>query len=137
MTGTFQQIQVFSETAGGNTAPLRTLGTSSVPAGGFALAYDRAHDEVFATCNCNNRVDVYPRTATGGAAPSRSITVSPLLTVYSVMLDPGNDSLWLFGSAGFGSFQLVEVPRASTGATIPLHPAVVVSTTGGRLAPCN
>ena len=137
VTGTFQQIQVFPKGAGGNAAPLRTLGTAASPAGGFSLGYDDAHDELYATCDCNNRVDVYPRTASGSTAPTRSITVSPLLNVYSLLLDPGDDSLWLFGSAGFGMFQLVEVPRASSGAATPLHPAVAVSVTGGRLAPCN
>lgn len=136
-TSTFQQILVYNNTDSGNSLPKRALGSATNSIGGFSITYDPAHDEIYSSCNCNNRLDVYPRTANGNVAPSRSITVAPLLSVYSVLLDQGNDTLWIFGSAGFGSYALWEVPRGASGAVLPLHAPVVVSGTGGRLAPCN
>ena len=136
-TSAFQQILVFDNTDSGNSTPKRALGSAINSVGGFSIAYDPTHDEIYSSCNCNNRLDVYPRTASGDVAPSRSITVAPLLTVYSVLLDQGNDSLWVFGNAGFGAYALWEVPRGTSGSASPLHPPLAVTAVGGRLAPCN
>jgi len=69
-------VTVFSRTANGNVAPLRTLsGASTGLAGPIGLALDRTNDEVFVTnvSPGTPTVTVYARMASGDTAPLRTL----------------------------------------------------------------
>jgi hypothetical protein len=136
-----QQILTFGASDAGNGAPRRVLGgTANTAVGGWALAYDRVHDELFSACNCNNLVMVYDRTASGNAAPKRTIQLpQPIVRVSSLVLDTAKDTLWVAGWGGVSKGQLMEIPRAADGAVTPLHPPVSMGLVGSapRLARCN
>jgi hypothetical protein len=134
---TFQQVQVFGRADNGNIAPRRTLGLAgNTTVGGWSVVFDRAHDEILTTCNCNNVIAVFDRMATGDTAPKRTIQVTGLSRIYAMLLDPADDTLWIQGLSGLTTFQLMELPRGASGATSPSHAPVLLSA-GGRLARCN
>jgi hypothetical protein len=141
LTATFQQLLVFGSADTGNVAPRRVLGgTANTTVGGWAVALDAIHDEIFTACNCDDKIRVFDRTATGNAAPKRTIQVPPpIVRVSSVMLDTAKDSLWIAGWGGSSKGQLMELPRAADGPVSPLHPPVSMGLAGNapRLARCN
>lgn len=59
---------VFSRTANGNVAPLRSFGL-----GGSGIAVDTANNEVFKV-DSTNSISVYSRTATSSSTPLRTLT---------------------------------------------------------------
>jgi hypothetical protein len=140
-TNSFQQILAFRAADTGNQAPKRVLGgTANTMVGGWAVAYDRVHDEVFSACNCNNLIMVFDRTASGNAAPKRTIQLpGPIVRVSSLMLDTAKDTLWVAGWGGLSKDQLLEIPRGSSGPATPLRPPVSLGLAGNapRLARCN
>lgn len=140
-TNSFQQILVFGSTDTGNQAPKRVLGgTANTTVGGWAVAYDRVHDEVFSACNCNNLIMVFDRTASGDAAPKRTIQLpAPIVRVSSLMLDTAKDTLWVAGWGGVSKDQLIEIPRGTTGLATPLRMPISLGLAGNapRLARCN
>jgi len=140
-TNSFQQILVFGSADTGNQAPKRVLGgTGNTMVGGWAVVYDRVHDEVFSACNCNNLIMVFDRTASGNAAPKRTIQLpGPIVRVSSLMLDTAKDTLWVAGWGGLSKDQLLEIPRSSSGPATPLRTPVSLGLAGNapRLARCN
>ena len=140
-TNSFQQILVFGATDTGAQAPKRILGgTANTTVGGWAVAYDRVHDEVFSACNCNNLIMVFDRMASGNAAPKRTIQLpGPIVRVSSLMLDTAKDTLWVAGWGGLSKDQLLEIPRASDGPATPLRAPISLGLAGNapRLARCN
>jgi len=140
-TNSFQQILAFGWADTGNQAPKRVLGgTANTMVGGWAVAYDRVHDEVFSACNCNNLIMVFDRTASGNAAPKRTIQLpGPIVRVSSLMLDTAKDTLWVAGWGGLSKDQLLEIPRGSSGPATPLRMPVSLGLAGNapRLARCN
>ncbi len=81
---------------GGNVAPLRSLGGGGV-VGSWELVYDAAHGELFTSCNCDNKITVFSRTATDPTMPERSITISMLRNIYAMLIDEAADTLWVVG----------------------------------------
>lgn len=140
-TNSYQQILVFGSVDTGNQAPKRVLGgTANTTVGGWAVAYDRVHDEVFSACNCNNLIMVFDRTASGNAAPKRTIQLpGPIVRVSSLMLDTAKDTLWVAGWGGLSKDQLLEIPRATSGLATPLRTPISLGLAGNapRLARCN
>ena len=140
-TNSYQQILVFGAGDSGNQAPRRVLGgTANTTVGGWAVAYDRVHDEIFSACNCSNLIMVFDRSASGNVAPKRTIQLpSPIVKVSSLLLDTASDTLWVAGWAGVSKDQLLEIPRASTGPATPLRTPVSLGLSGNapRLARCN
>lgn len=133
----YQQVLVFGRTDNGNVAPRRTLGgPDNTTVGSWSVIVDRAHDELLTTCNCNDQIAVYDRTASGDAAPKRIIEVTGLSRIYAMLLDAASDTLWIQGLGGLTTFQLQEIPRGASGATSPLRPPVLLGA-AGRLARCN
>jgi hypothetical protein len=138
---TFPRVLSFDTTGpGGNVAPKRVLGASgSTAAGGWAVAYDRTRDQILTTCNCNNQIMIFPRTATGAAAPTRVLTLSSDVTgVYSLLSDDGGDTVWAVIAAGGTTsvIELVELPRGATGTVAPTHAPITLQSRG-HLARCN
>jgi len=136
----FPRILTFDTAgAGGNVAPKRVLGAAgSTAAGGWALAYDRTRDQILTTCNCNNQIAVFPRTATGADAPLRVMTLSAGVSgIYSLLVDDAADTVWAVISIGTSSVVgLVELPRGASGSVTWLH-APVTLPSRGHLARCN
>jgi hypothetical protein len=135
-TSSFQQVTVFGMADDGNVMPRRTLGISAGSGvGGWGIAFDRVNDEIFTTCNCDNRITVFDRAAVGTAAPKRTLTL-PLQKVYALLLDPASDSIWAIGTSALGKAMLMEVRRSASGTVSALHAAVTANAVG-ELARCN
>jgi DNA-binding beta-propeller fold protein YncE len=67
-------VTVYSRTAGGNTAPLRTLtGAATALSGPVRLAVDVTNNELF-VANDGHTDNVYSLTASGNTAPLRTLT---------------------------------------------------------------
>ena len=63
-------ITVYSRTATGDTAPIRTLaGVATGLKGPVGLVVDTANDELVVSNATNNSITVYSRTASGSVAP--------------------------------------------------------------------
>ena len=94
MVVTNGQVQVYSRTANGNVAPLRTI---SGPATGLAeatrLALDLVNNSLAVTTG--NAVRVFARTANPGVAPLRTITgpATGLDVATGLAVDPVNNEL--------------------------------------------
>lgn len=140
-TNSFQQILVFGAQDSGNQAPKRVLGgTANTTVGGWAVAYDRVHDEIFSACNCSDLIMVFDRAASGDAAPKRTIQIpAPVVKVSSLLLDTAKDTLWVAGWAGVSKDQLLEIPRGTSGPATPLRAPISLGLSGNapRLARCN
>ena len=134
-----QQIVVYDAAATGAAVPKRTLGGGGTPTaptvGAWAIAYDRIHDELVTSCNCDDRVAFLDRTAAGDVAPKRAVHVSGVSKVHGLLRDDGADTVWVEGP-GTLSFMLAEIPHDGTGTVAPLRPSIIPSAQG-RLAPCN
>ncbi len=123
-------VTVYSRTATGNAAPLRTIagpGTGlKYPAG---VALDLAHDELVVLNNSLNGsgfVTVYPRTATGEAAPLRTIAgpATGLGGPFRVAVDPVHDELvvlTLYEGDVFGPPSISVFAGTATGNAAPLR----------------
>jgi hypothetical protein len=136
---TFPRVLTFDTSGSGNVAPKRVLGASgSTVAGGWAVAYDRTRDQILTTCNCNNQIMIFPRTATGAAAPLRVLTLSSdVAGVYSLLSDEGTDTVWaVISLASTGVAELVELPRGASGSVSPTHAPITLQNRG-HLARCN
>jgi hypothetical protein len=136
----FSRVLTFDAAgAGGDVAPKRVLGAAgNATVGGFAIAYDRTRDQILTSCNCNNQITVFPRTATGDAAPARVLTLSSGVSgIYALLADDAADTIWAVISVGASSVvELVELPRGADGAVTWLH-APIRLPGRGHLARCN
>jgi slime mold repeat-containing protein len=103
-------ITVFSRTASGNVAPLRTLqGSGTLFKDPQGIALDAAHDEIvvansmFSTGNAGNLL-VFSRLDSGNTAPSRQISGAStgLCNPIGLILDPVNDEI-VVANSHFGS----------------------------------
>jgi hypothetical protein len=77
-------ITVYSRTASGDTAPLRTIaGAATGLSQPYAIAIDTIHSEIFVANLSGNSITVYSRTASGDTAPIRTLAGSAnLVAVY-------------------------------------------------------
>ena len=94
-------VTVYSRTASGDAAPLRTL---SGPATGLSfvsnLAVDVANNELFVAVLQGPAIKVYSLNASGNTAPIRTLSTVPALsTPLSLTLDLTNDEL-IVGTSG-------------------------------------
>lgn len=118
-------VTVFSLSATGNAAPLRTF-TSGDLYNPRALAVDAAHDEVFAGAN---GVYVFARSATGNVASLRSLTGSSAGTVGVVGLYVDGQEIIVASSANAA---LAIHDRMDSGSAAPLRR---IAGNASRLAP--
>ncbi|MES1165011.1 MAG: hypothetical protein ABUR63_04595 [Verrucomicrobiota bacterium] len=141
----FPRIVAFNTTGGGNMSPTRVLGSAtSTNVGGWEVTRDRGRDQILTSCNCDNRITVFDRTATGDASPVRTIVLPPsVLSVYALLPNEAADTLWVAarvappgGTGEAETYALMEIPRAANGNVAPLRPPIELNTVG-RLAPCN
>jgi hypothetical protein len=116
-------ITVYSRTASGNTAPLRTLSGAATglfnPAGLFV---DTINNEMVVG-NSNNSITVYSRTASGNTAPLR--TLSGAATGFdrtaSVFVDTINNELIVANLGTAGNTSVRVYARTANGNTAPLR----------------
>ncbi len=122
-------ITVYTRTASGNTAPLRTLsGAATGLIGPVGLVVDTVNNELVVANSRNNSITIYPRTASGNTAPLR--TLSGFLTELSgpsgLVVDTMNDELIVANRFGVS---VTVYPRTASGNTAPLR-SLQGSTTG-------
>ena len=68
-------VTVYSRTASGNTAPIRTLsGAATGLSSPIGLTVDRVNNELLVANIGNNSITVYSRTASGNTAPIRTLS---------------------------------------------------------------
>ncbi len=122
-------VTVYTRTASGNTAPLRTLsGAAAGLRGPVGLVVDTVNNELVVANSRNNSITIYPRTASGNIAPLR--TLSGFLTELSgpsgLVVDTMNDELIVANRFGVS---VTVYPRTASGNTAPLR-SLQGSTTG-------
>jgi hypothetical protein len=95
-SGAVPAMTVYDRTMqGGDGAPLRTLATPGFASFTADVAFDAAHDELITATANPAKIDFHARTASGAAAPLRSISGSntQLRQVDAVALDAVNDAV--------------------------------------------
>jgi DNA-binding beta-propeller fold protein YncE len=112
-TGNINVYALDSET-GTHTPVRRITGVTGVR----GIAVDPFHDELYVTSSTSNSLFIYSRTATGGAAPVRTLTSdgTSLRQPYSVAVDP------LHGEVFVSCWQddtIQSFPRTANGASTP------------------
>lgn len=115
-------VLVYSRTASGNTAPLRTLQGPATGLGDpVAAALDFTHNElaVANATGASRGITVYNRTANGNTAPLRTLSgpATGLGAVFGLALDIKNSELFAAGIPGFVTVH----SRTATGNTAPLR----------------
>jgi hypothetical protein len=119
-------ITVYSRTASGNTAPLRTLVGATTGLGQpVALALDLASDELFVLNQLSKTITVYSRTASGNIAPIRTLIVG-LHDMAGLALDPTNDELFVSNAIASGASvnvvpEIAIYSRTANGSASPLR----------------
>jgi hypothetical protein len=129
-------VQSYARTATGETPTvLRSLNV--LPAGGFLpvahdFVVDPAHDEILVVTGQGMEaapvtVRVFSRTATGSAAPTRTLTVlsAQLTQTAGLALDPVHDELWVTVIASGGTSGTFVYARTASGSAAPLRQAPV------------
>jgi hypothetical protein len=126
----------FDRTSDGNTAPTRTIEGAATELGSVvvAVAYDSAHDEIFAVSSDGTswRIVTFPGTASGNVVPTRDIegSLTGLLGTASIAYDAKDDLIYVAGG-GFSSYpaQLLGFARTDSGNVAPVREIVA----GGSL----
>jgi DNA-binding beta-propeller fold protein YncE len=116
-------VTVHARTASGSTAPLRTLrGAATGLAIPTSVAVDPAADELFVVNNAggNGSITVYARTASGNAAPLRTLrgAATGLDGPYAIGLDAVHGEIFVANSAGDS---ITVHARTASGNTSPLR----------------
>jgi len=112
-------ITVYSASAKGDVAPLRTLqGERTRLDWPMAIAVGSRHDEILVANNGDNSILVFRRTDTGDAPPLRVIRGprTQIARPIGVAVDPKNGEIWV---ANFGNHSAVAFPRAANGDVAP------------------
>ena len=117
-------ITVYSRTATGNAAPLRTI---QGPATGLnfplGLGLDLANNEIVVT-NIGPSVTIYSRTANGNTAPLRTIQgpATGMSNVHGLTLDLARGEIFVANRGTSSSGNSITVyPRTANGNTTPLR----------------
>src|SRR6266496_3861594 len=116
-----QSITVFSRTAGGNVAPLRTISGGATglqnPQG---VAVDTVHDEILVANSVGHSITVYSRTASGNAAPLRTISGANtgMSNPRGLALDVANDEILVTNP---GNNSVTAYSRTANGNVSPLR----------------
>lgn len=114
-------ITVFSRTASGNVAPLRTI---QGPSTGLGLArpihVDTVNNELAVANGDTNTITVFSRTATGNVAPLRTISgaATGLSNPTGVFIDSVNNEIVV---ANWNAHSVTVYPRTATGNVAPLR----------------
>jgi hypothetical protein len=114
-------VTVYSRTASGNTAPLRTLsGGATGLSAPRSLALDLTNNELVVANDDTDSVTVYSRTASGNTAPLRTLSggATGLHGPVALALDLTNDELFVVNS---GSASVTVYSRTASGNTAPLR----------------
>jgi len=124
-------ITVYSRTASGNTAPLRTLqGGATGLSGPLGVAVDSVNNELVVanegtgTPTSTNSITVYSRTASGNTAPLRTLqgAATGLDIPTDVAVDSANNELVVANLGTAGSRGSITVySRTASGNTAPLR----------------
>lgn len=122
-TGKFfpPSITVYSRTANGDVAPLRTIQGSrtglNMPLGIFV---DPIHDEIAVANNGGHNILIFSRTANGDIAPMRKIEgpATGLKNPSGVFIDTKNDEIWV---ANWGNHSATVYRRTAQGNVAPLR----------------
>ncbi len=121
-------VTVYSQTASGNAAPIRTLSGAATglnaPAG---VAVDTAHNELFVVNFSGDSVTVYDRNANGNAAPIRTLVgaATGLSESNAIVVDTVNDELVLTNDL---PYSILVYPRTASGNTAPIRTLVGAAT---------
>jgi len=114
-------VTVFSRTASGNTAPIRTLvgaatGLSSIQ----ALAVDVTNDELFVANGSGPAITVYSLAASGNTAPLRTLTgaATGMSQPIYLAVDPTNNELFVTNA---NNQAITVYSRTASGNTAPLR----------------
>jgi 6-phosphogluconolactonase (cycloisomerase 2 family) len=116
-------ITVYSRTAGGNIAPLRTLsGATTGLSNPDGLAVDLTNNELVVANFTNSSVTVYSRTASGNTAPLRTLggPATGLGSPRGLALDLTNNELVVVNGGG----SVTVYSRTASGNTAPSAPSV-------------
>lgn len=123
--GGLEAVFVYSKTASGNVAPLRTLtgattGLSFILNESIGFAVDLTSNELIVTNPGNDSITVYSRTASGNAAPLRVLQgpATGLHRPEGTALDLTNNELIVTNS---GNDTITVYSRTATGNTAPLR----------------
>lgn len=108
-------VNVYSQGAIGNVAPLRVISGAStgIGPGVRSVAVDTANGEILV--GSPNSITVYGRAANGDVAPLRTIT-DGMLVPYAMVVDPANNEI-LVASA----YSIRVYGRTATGTVAPLR----------------
>lgn len=128
-------ITVYSRTAGGNTAPIRTLTGNAVGFNGpIGVVVDTVNDELVVTSELNDSIRVFSRMASGNTAPIRIISgaATGLSTPDGVAVDTvsneilaandTNDSITVYSRAANGNVAPIRtISGKATGLNGPFY----------------
>ena len=113
-------VTVFSRTASGNTAPIRTLSGAATGLSFIqGLAVDVAHNELFVANGSGPAITVYSLTASGNTAPLRTLTgaATGMTQPIYMAVDPTNNELFVTN----GNQTITIYSRTASGNTAPLR----------------
>ena len=122
-------VTVYSRTASGNSAPVRTLvGAATGLSTPVGVAVDVVHDELIVVNNGNDSVTVYARTATGNTAPLRKLVgaATGMGNSQALAVDTKNDEM-IVSNDSF-PVSITVYARTATGNTAPLRKLTGAST---------
>jgi hypothetical protein len=114
-------ITVYTQTANGNVAPLRTIaGASTGLNGPFGVAADAVNNELFVT-NSNNSITVYPLDANGNVSPSRTLAgaATGLNSPLAAFVDPVNNEIVVANNFDPGTVTVYS--RTANGNAAPIR----------------
>ena len=122
-TGRFEppSIKVYSRTAHGDVAPLRTLQGPrtrlNLPLGVFV---DAERDEIVVANDGGNSILFFPRTAEGDVAPARTLEgpATGLKNPNGVVVDVRHNEIWV---SNWGNHSATVYPRNARGNVAPLR----------------
>lgn len=115
-------VTVYSQTANGNVAPLRTLaGAATGLSGPFAIAVDTVNSELLVGNGTTNSITVYPLGATGNVAPLRTLAgaATGLNSPLGIYVDAVNNELLVANNFDPGSITVYS--RTASGNTAPVR----------------
>jgi hypothetical protein len=113
-------VRVYSRTANGNVAPIRTLQGAATGLSPTGLAVDTINNELLVANPLANTVTVYPRTANGNVAPIRTLqgAATGLNGPSGLSVDPVRDELVV---ANFSNHSITVYPRTANGNVAPIR----------------
>lgn len=122
-------VTVYSRTAGGNTAPVRTLvGAATGLSAPVGVAVDTVNDELIVVNSGNSSVTVFARGASGNTAPLRKLVgaATGLHNPGALAVDTAHDEM-IVSNDSF-PLSVTVYARTATGNTAPLRTLTGTST---------